>query len=453
MGTRERRILLGVMCVGYFLVLLDVTIVNVALPAIDTSLDAGVSGLQWVVDGYALPLAALLLAAGTLGDRRGHRKVVVAGLAVFGVASLGCGLAPGVEALVAARAWQGVGAALLLPGTLAIISNAFPDRREQAQAIGIWASVGSAALPAGPLIGGVLVETVGWRAVFLLNVPIVLAAAALTLRAVSESVAGAARRLDVPGVLTGAGFLTALTVGLIGSERRGLDVVTASALGLAVLLLVGFVVAERRAADPVLPLGMLRQPAFTVANGTAGAMNFGTLGLLFLITQLLQSVQGRSAIEAGVALLPLFLPLTLLAPSVGRVVGRVGPRVPVATGLLVAAVGVSLLGRLHVDSSYAELLPTLLLWGIGLAVLTPAVVTAALAAVPRTSAGLASGVNNTARQAGGVLGIAVYGAIAGSAAHGGSFVDGLGLSGLCTAILFVLAAGLCLRFVPTRTVA
>jgi DHA2 family methylenomycin A resistance protein-like MFS transporter len=453
MTSRERQVVLVTMCVGYFLVLLDVTVVNVALPAISDALDPGVGGLQWVVDGYALPLAALLLAAGTTGDRRGHKRVAMTGLAVFGLGSLACGLAPGTATLVAARAVQGVGAALLLPTTLAIIGRAFPERSEQARAIGVWAAVGSAALPAGPLLGGALVQWLSWRAVFLVNVPIVLVAAVVAQRTVTESRERAARPLDVPGVLTGAGFLAALTAAVIESERDGLTGLVWIAGLLAALLLGCFVVVERRAADPLLPLRLLRRPAFTVSNATAGTMNFGTLGLLFLLTQLLQSVQGRPALQAGVALLPLFLPLTLVAPYAGRLVSRIGPRVPVVLGLVVAAAGVALLRGVTADSTYARLLPALLLWGVGLAVLTPAIVSAALAAVPGDDVGLGSGVNNTARQAGGVLGIALYGAVAGSPDHVGGFLDGVGQCALVTAVLFVLAACLCLRFVPSRAAA
>ena len=450
MTSRDRGIVLGVMCVGYFLVLLDVTIVNVALPSIDRDLDPGVSGLQWVVDGYALPLAALLLAGGTTGDRRGHKQVALLGLAVFGVGSLACGLAPGTAALVASRAVQGVGAAMLLPTTLAIIGRAFPGRAEQARAIGIWAAVGSAALPAGPLLGGALVEWLDWRAVFLVNVPIVVVAGVVAHRTVVESRDRSTRPLDVPGVLSGAGFLATLTAAVIGSERAGLSALVAAMAMLSLGLLLCFVLVERRAADPVLPLGLLRRPAFTVANATAGVMNFGTLGLLFLLTQYLQSVQGRPPLQSGVALLPLFLPLTLMAPYAGRVVARVGPRGPVVAGLLTAAVGVSLFGGLDRDSSYARLLPVLVLWGVGLAVLTPAVVAAALGAVPGDAVGLASGVNNTARQAGGVLGIALYGVVAGSPEQVHDFMRGLVLSGLGTAVLFLLMAGACLRFVPRQ---
>ena len=308
--------LLVAMCAGYFLVLLDVTIVNVALPSIGSGLGADVSDLQWVVDGYAIALASLMLVGGAVGDLHGHRRIVLVGLGVFGVASLACGAAPSAGLLVGARVLQGVGAALLLPGTLAIISHAFPEPGEQAKAIGIWAGIGSLALPAGPLLGGALADAFGRQ-----------------------------------------------------RRRRGHE---PRHLGHAVRV-------HPLPPDCAAPLGL----------------------------------------AAGVAMLPLFLPLTVLAPLAGRLTAHVGPKLPMAAGLLTAAVGVGLLVRAQAGSGYRTLLPALLLWGIGLGVLTPAVVAAAVRAVPARRAGLASAVNNTARQAGGAIGIAAFGAIAGSAAQPG----------------------------------
>jgi MFS transporter, DHA2 family, methylenomycin A resistance protein len=382
-------VVLAVMCVGYFLVLLDVTVVNVAVPAIGGGLGVDVTGLQWVVNGYALALAALLLVGGALGDSCGHRRVVLAGLALFGAASAACGLAPTVGVLVAARVLQGVGAALLLPGTLAIITRAFPEPSAKARAIGVWAGVGSVALPAGPVLGGWAVASFGWRSVFLVNVPVVLAAGLVALRAVPRD------RVE------GARF------GLGGPARAVLD--------------------------------LLRGPAFAVANAVAAAMNFGSLGLLFLLSLYLQGVQQRSASAAGAAVLPLFLPLVVLAPLAGRATARWGPRPTMLAGLGAAAVGVALLASWDATTPYGGLLPAMLAWGVGLGVLTPAVVAAALAAVPPRFAGLASGVNNTARQAGGVAGVALYGSVAGPPADPARFLAGLHLTGSLTAVLFVAA--------------
>jgi MFS transporter, DHA2 family, methylenomycin A resistance protein len=426
-----RSPLLVVMCVGYFLVLLDVTVVNVALPDIGGTLDTGPAGLQWVVDGYALALAGLLLAGGTIGDVYGHKRVVVTGLGVFGLASLACGLAPDVGWLVGARFAQGVGAALLLPGTLATISDAFPDRTDQARAIGVWASVGSIALPTGPLLGGLLVDWLGWRAVFFLNVPIVLAAAIVTLRVVKAHPRSGERRVDWLGAALGTALLTVVTFAVIEADSWLLVV--------AAVLLAVFLAVEHVTADPMLPLALFRRRAFTVANAAAGVMNLCTLGLLFLVTQYLQTVRHDSALVSGLVLLPLALPLTFLAPSVGRLTGRLGPRWPMAAGLVLGGVGFALLIALRTDSSYWLILPALLVWGVGLGFLTPAVVAAAVGAV-RDRSGLASAVNNTARQAGGAVGIATFGAIAGSASNARLFVSGIHVVAVISVALFLVAA-------------
>ena len=393
--------LLVVMCVGYFLVLLDVTVVNVALPSIADDLGTSVSGLQAVVVGYTVALAVLLLPAGTHGDRVGHRPVVIAGLAIVGVGSLGCGLAPTTQLLVAARVVQGLGAAVLLPGTLAIIADVHPDPQERARAIAVWAAIGSVALPAGPLVGGLLVETFDWRSVFLINLPVVLLAGLVVARVAPRVAAGVAHPR---------------------TEERGM-----------------------RSA-----LALFRRPAFTTANAVAGAMNFGSVALLFLTSLYLQDVQHRSAAEAGIALVPATLPLAVVPPLAGRWVARRGPAPVAATGLILAGVGVGLLATWGSGTSYAALLPALVLWGTGLGTLTPAVVTAAIASAPADRSGLASGVNNTARQAGGALGIAVYGALAGSPAELDHFLGGLHVAALGTCVLYAVAAIASLRWLrPT----
>ncbi|WP_051450341.1 MFS transporter [Actinospica robiniae] len=435
-------VVLVVMCVGYFLVLLDVTIVNVALPSIGTGLHADVSSLQWVVDGYALALASLMLPAGALGDRHGHRRLVLAGLAAFGVGSLACGLAPGAGALVAARAVQGVGAASLLPGTLAIIAGAYPDRKAQARAIGIWAGVGSLALPAGPLVGGVLIDSLGWRWIFLINVPITLAALAATLRVLRADHGRQTGRLDTAGALLGVLVLLTWTFVFIQGGRSGAgSAVVLVALGLAILLSAAFLLVERRrGSEAMLPLDLARRPAFALANISAGVMNLGTLGVLFVLTLFLQSVQHRSPLGAGLALIPLFAPLAVIAPIGGRAVARIGPRLPIIAGFVLAAVGLALLALAHPSSSYAAiLLPAFLAWGIGLGILTPAVVAAAVAATPGERAGLASAVNNTARQAGGAIGVALAGAVAGSPGTA-TFVSRMHTVAAGAAVLFVVLA-------------
>jgi DHA2 family methylenomycin A resistance protein-like MFS transporter len=438
--TSARGVVLVVMCVGYFLVLLDVTIVNVALPSIGEDLEAGVGGLQWVVDSYAIALASLMLAGGTVGDLHGHKRVVLTGLAAFGIASLGCALAPSAAVLVAFRLLQGIGAALLLPGTLAVIAHAFPERGEQARAIGIWAGIGSVALPAGPLLGGALIDGIGWRAVFFVNVPIVVVALAAAAAVVRESTDPQGRRLDAAGVALGALTLVAIIFAIIEAGHGGNPATVAIAAGVGVAALGAFLAAERARPDPMLPLDLFRRTDFSAANAIAGAMNCGTLGTLFVLALYLQRVQGRSAFEAGLAMVPLFTPLCILAPFAGRLTARVGPRWPMAGGLLVAAIGVAILTGAGAHASFTNLLPGLLLWGIGMGLLTPAVVAAAVRSVPGERAGLGSAVNNTARQAGGAIGIAVCGALAGTPGSAG-FLGGFHTVALVVATLFVAAAG------------
>jgi MFS transporter, DHA2 family, methylenomycin A resistance protein len=434
MTSQHRTLTLVVMCVGMFLVLLDVTIVNVALPRLQADLGAGVGSLQWIVDGYAVALASLMLPCGDLGDRHGHKRVVLAGLAAFGAGSLAAGLAPGAGLLVAGRVVQGVGAALLLPGTLAVVSRAYPDAAQRARAIGIWAAISSLALPAGVIAGGALVDGPGWRWAFLVNLPLIAVALPVTARVVRESREPAARAPDVPGAALTAALLAALIFAIIaGSLAAGVA---------AAALLAALVAVERRRSDPMLPAALLRRPAFAAANVVAAAMNLGTLGTLFVLTLFLQDVQGRSALGAGVAILPAFGLLAVVAPLTGRLVGRIGPRGPMVAGLLVAAGGLALLA----DDA---LLVASMLWGLGLGLLTPAVVAAAMGAVPAERAGLAAAVNNTARQAGGAIGIAASGAVAGSPARAG-FVHAVHGVALGAAALYVAAAALAWAALPGR---
>jgi DHA2 family methylenomycin A resistance protein-like MFS transporter len=342
--------------------------------------------------------------------------------------------------LVAARVAQGAGAALLLPGTLAIVTHTFPETGERARAIGVWAAVAGLSLPAGPVAGGLLVAGPGWRWVFLVNLPAVAIAAFLTARLVRESADPRGRRLDVAGIALGALALGTTTFALIEAGHASATappVLAAAAAALAAAA--AFIAVERRVAAPMLPLALFARPPFTVANAVAATMNLGSLGCIYVLTLLLQVVQRRSPLDAGLAVVPLFAPLAAIAPLSGRLTSRFGPRGPITGGLLVAATGLALLARVGADTPYTELLPAFLLWGAGLGLLTPAVVAAAVGAVEADRAGLASAVNNTARQAGGAIGIAAFGALAGDAARPG-FVPGFHAAALVAAGLYALAA-------------
>jgi DHA2 family methylenomycin A resistance protein-like MFS transporter len=437
--TRSRGAVLLTMCAGMFLVQLDVTVVNVALPTMGTELGAALPELQWVVDGYAVVLASLLLCGGAVGDVLGHRRVVLAGFTVFGLASVGCALAFSGPVLIGFRVLQGLGAALLLPGTLAVITSAYPDRRERARALGIWAGVSALALSAGPVLGGVLVDAVGWRALFWVNVPLAALAVLASRRLVPDERPAPGRRIDVPGAAAGALTLAAAVFAVIeiGAGAEPATVLPASLL--AVLAGVVFVRIERRSPDPMLPLSLLRSRQFSGANLVAGAMNFAGLGTVLVSTLYLQGVLGADPLGGGLRLLPLFLPLSLLAPVTGRLTARFGPRPLMIAGLGVGALGLAALLLVRPGSGYGTFVFSLLGLGTGMGLLTAAVVAAAVGAAPDDRAGVASGVNNASRQAFGALGVAVFGAVAGEPAQHAAFIGGLHVLGLLGAGLWLAA--------------
>lgn len=433
-------LVLVVMCAGMFLVLLDVTVVNVAVPSITNGLRTTTAGVQWVVDGYTVALASLLLAGGALGDRLGHRQVVAVGLVIFGAASVGCALAPSAGVLVGTRAAQGVGAAMLLSGSIAAIADAFPERAAQARALGIWAGVSSLALPAGPLLGGLLVSRLGWRAVFWINPPITAICLIGVLVWVRASGDRPRRRLDPAGLGLGTIGLAAIVYAVIAAGTNAVAAAIAGAVG--VLAVVALVLVERRVMEPLLPPSLFRRPAFAAANGSALVMNLTSNGLLFLLTRYLQSVLGHSALDAGLILLPLFVPLAALSPLAGRLTARHGPRPVLLAGALLAAAGQLCLLFVSTTSSYPRVIPALIGVGLGVGLFTAPIVATAIRAVPAERSGLASGINNTARQAGTALGVAIYGALAASPAHPGHFIGALRDLGIAAAVLWIAAAAL-----------
>ena len=413
----SNRVSLTVAALGYLLVLLDVTIVNVALDRIGDGLTAARTELQWVVDAYAVTLASLMLSAGHLADRVGARRVFRGGLAIFGIASVGCALAPSSAALIGARVVQGIGAAALLPSSLALVTAANPDRAERARAIGIWAGVGSLGLALGPVVGGVLIGGFGWRSVFWLGVP-VCALALLASRWVVDSQRQPGRGgKDLAGQSAGWVALVALVGALVEAGTLGWGsppIVIALSVSLAALLL--FVAIERRSDRPMLELSYFRNPRFSGANFGALAMNAGVLGALFALSLLLQGERGLSPEATGLRLLPLALPLALLAPATSRLVARIGARLPAALGLAGTAAAFAALAASGANPATPTFVVALLVAGVSLAFATPGVVAAANAAVPAERVGMAAAVNNTARQAGGAIGVAVIGGVAGTGA-------------------------------------
>jgi MFS transporter, DHA2 family, methylenomycin A resistance protein len=421
---------------GYFFVLLDVTIVNVALPRMGADLGASRSSLQWVVDAYALILAAFMLGAGDLADRLGSRRLFLVGLTVFGLGSTACAAAPSAAFLVGARAVQGLGAAAILPTSLALVNQLFPDPGERPRAIGIWAGLGGSALLAGPVLGGLLVGPVGWRAIFWLNVPLVAVALCLALFLLPASSGATGRRPDLPGQALGTLALAATVFALIEGGRQGFASPPALAGGLLALAgIAAFLVVESRRRRPMLEPRWFARPEFAGANAGSGLMNLGTLGALFAISLFLQQAQGLSPLQTGLALVPLAAPLALLTPLTGRLVAAVGPRRPAGWGLLACGCGYLGLATLGSGIDAPAGWALLALAGLGMAVAIPGLVAGATEALGSDRAGIASAINNTSRQVGGAVGVALIGGFASVSAALGASGAALLLGGAAALVL------------------
>jgi EmrB/QacA subfamily drug resistance transporter len=403
--TRRRRVgVLLICCLSLFMVGLDMTVVNVALPSIGRELGAGVSGLQWTVDAYTVVMASLLMFSGSLADRLGRRRTFVAGLAVFTAASVACGLAPGAGALIAFRALQAVGASMLNPVAMSIIANTFTDPRERAQAVGAWGAVFGVAMALGPVVGGTVVAAVGWRAIFWVNLPVGLAAVALTLRFVPESRAPRPRRFDPVGQGLVIVLLSALTYAII--EGSAIALVAAGAALPALLLY------EPRRAEPLVELRFFRSVPFAAAVGIAVAA-FATFGgFVFLKTLYLQQARGLSPVQAGLTTVPLAVMTVVASPISGRMVGRRGPRIPLAVAGVCLVSACLLLTGLGPATPTVQLIVAYVVFGTGLGFVNAPVTNAAVSGMPRAQAGVAAAIATTSRQVGQTLGVAVVGATA-----------------------------------------
>ncbi|GGV82043.1 MFS transporter [Streptomyces massasporeus] len=390
---------------GSSMAMLDSTVVNVALPRIGRDLDANLSALQWTVNAYMVTLAGLILLGGALGDRFGRRKVFVVGVVWFALASLLCGIAPNAGVLIAARALQGVGGALLTPGSLALIQASFhPDDR--GRAVGLWSGFGGIGAAVGPFVGGWLVDGPGWRWVFLLNVPLALVCVPVALRHVPESGDQQAHgRFDVLGAVLGALALALVTYALIEAGGGGAVVVVSAVAGLAAA--VAFVVVERRRPDPMMPLDIFASRQFTAVNLVTLCVYAALGGFFFLAALQLQVVVGYSALAAGTALLPTTVLMLLLSARSGELAGRIGPRIPLTVGPLLCAAGMLMMLRVGPDASYvADVLPALVVLGLGLVTLVAPLTATVLGSVSVVRAGLASGINNAAARAAGLIAVA-----------------------------------------------
>jgi EmrB/QacA subfamily drug resistance transporter len=403
---------LGAVSFGLFMIMLDNTIVNVALPSIQRDLEIGISELEWVVNGYALTFAVVMLTGGKLADLLGRRLIFVVGLAIFTAASLACGMAPSAEWLIGARIVQGVGAALMNPATLSIITATFPPR-QRGMAIGIWAGVSALALAIGPLVGGVIAEHLHWGWIFFINVPVGVLAILVARLVITETRdTSAEQRLDVPGLATSAVGLFALTYGLIEANTYGwTSVRILSLFGLAAAALVAFVVLELRQRVPMLDLSLFRDSTFAGANTVMMLVALAMFGVFFFVSLFVQNILGYSATEAGATFLPMTLLIILIAPFAGRYSDRVGSRWLMGAGMVCVGVSLLIFSRLDMGSDFWSLLPGLLVGGVGMALAMTPTTAAAMGAVPVDKAGVGSAVLNSMRQVGGSLGIAVMGAI------------------------------------------
>ncbi|WP_298239787.1 MFS transporter [uncultured Bradyrhizobium sp.] len=429
---------LAAMSLGYGVVQLDVTIVNTALDAMGKTLGGGVAELQWVVSAYTIAFAAFILTSGALGDRIGAKRVFMAGFAIFTAASLACALSPNAVVLIGARLVQGLAAAILVPNSLALLNHAYPDDRARGRAVAVWAAGASLALTAGPFVGGALITLVGWRAIFLVNLPIGLAGLWLTWRYASETTRARSREIDLPGQLAAIGALGALAGAIIEGGALGWDhpFVIAAFAG-AVVLGALFVWRERRAAQPMLPLSLFGHRLFALTSLVGLLVNIAIYGLIFVLSLYFQRINGLSAWWTGLAFVPMMgavLPVNLLAP---RLAERIGPCPTIVAGACISALGCLGLLWIAPDTRYWMICAQLIAISSGLGLLVPPLTSTLLGSVDKARSGIAAGVLNATRQTGSVLGVALFGSLV---AAEGAFMTGFHLSLIVSATVLLLAA-------------
>lgn len=422
---RRRLLLLG-LSFGYFMVLLDTSVVNVALPAIRADIGGGLSGLQWVVNGYTLTFAALLLTMGALADRYGGRRVFIVGTWAFLAASLLTMFSPNLGLLIALRVLLGVAGAALLPSSMAVIATTYSDPAQRARALGSWAAITGVALAAGPLVGGVLTDALGWRSIFAINVPVALVSVLIVRALAPETKLNSGRGIDLPGQISAVLALGAFTFGVIQSEDAGWgSPQILAAFGLATAAAVAFIVFESRPAGPrgpMLPLRLFGNATFSASVFDGLLANFGLSGLLFVMSLYFQQDRGLSALAAGCAFLPLTLPTAFNPVYTGRLVARYGPRIPSVVGFSLMTIGAAVVAA-AVEVASSNIVRDvligvgLLVFGFGVSFAIPSLVTATVGSTPKEQAGIGSGALNSARQTGAVVGVAVLGSIFHAASH------------------------------------
>jgi EmrB/QacA subfamily drug resistance transporter len=454
----SRRGTLAVVCLATAMLMLDIAVVNTALPKIASDLNAGISSLQWVVDAYTLALAAVVLTSGSIADRFGRKRVFTGGLVLFTASSLWCAMAGSIGVLDAARAVQGLGGAVLFATSLALLAEAYPEARERAGALAVYGATIGASFAVGPAVGGALTSGLGWRSVFYVNVPVGIAVIAATARWVRESSDPNARRVDWSGqtALIGGLFLLILALLRGNGDGWGSPVIVAE-LAAAASLLVGFVVIEARVKQPMLPLGLFRIKEFSGAQIAAFSISASFFALFFYMTLYLQQILGLSAIKAGLVYLPATVLIFIVSGASAKLLEKVSAGAMIAVGLALVSVGLVLALLATATSSWAMLLPSLLVAGVGTGLFNPAVSAVALGSAPPEQSGLAAGVNDTFRQAGIAVGVALFGAlIPGEAALGKgspeSFVDGMHKALIVGAILALIGAIASARLIAVRRV-
>ena len=459
LGASRRWWALAAVSLANFMAYLDNNVTNVALPTIQRDLHLSVAGLEWVVSSYLLVLAGLLLVGGRLADVYGRRRVFHVGLAIFTLSSLAAGLAGSGGMLISARAVQGLGAALLMPATLAIILATFRDARERTMAIGVWGAIGALALAAGPVVGGVVSQHVHWGWIFLINVPIGVITFAIGTWSVTESRAdSAARSLDIPGLVTSALALTTLTYGLIEGQDRGwTSVVILGSFAAAAAALLAFLVIESRVANPMVTLSIFRSSAFSGGTGTMMIWGFGILGIYFFTSLYLQNVLGFSPTKAGLAFVPMALCVAVFSAIAPRIVGLLGAHRTIALGMVIMVIGLVLFAGQGAGATYGGLMPGFILFGAGAGLMNVPLTNSVMEAAPAHQAGIASALLNASREVAGLLGVTVIGAVLrtaqASSLRGGAkpqaaFLDGYHV-GLWVTIA-VMAAGVVLSYVTLR---
>jgi EmrB/QacA subfamily drug resistance transporter len=442
---------LAVVCLATAMLMLDIAVVNTALSHIASDLNSSLTGLQWIVDAYTLALATVVLTAGSLADRLGRRRIFAWGMGIFTATSLWCAVATSIEELDAARAVQGIGAAMMFASSLAVLADAFPGAAERAKAFAVYGATIGASFAVGPLVGGALTSYVSWRAVFFVNVPLGILTIAATYAWVRESKESRARRLDIPGQLTLTGGLFLLVFALLrGNDEGWSSTSIVLSLAGAVVLLAAFVYAEARSREPMLALDLFRRPAFTGAQVAAFAISASFFAIFLYTTLYLQEILHLSPIQAGLVYLPGTVVIFLVSGISAQLVSKVAPSVLVVTGLMFVTAGLGLTLLANADSDWTALMPGLLLGCLGTGLFNPAVVAIALGSVSEEQSGLAAGTNDAFRQGGIAVGVAVFGAVvpASSALGGGSpadYVTGMHHAAIIAAAVAGIGAVACAR--------